>query len=206
MQRRHLLHRAAATATALALLGCGLSATAENSAGPVVGAPKIIEALTSKDVVLDRPGQAARPGAAPRRHPAINLQVQFTFDSAQLLPQGKRQLDELAMALSHRALLGSGFMLAGHTDMVGEAEYNLRLSHSRAEAVKTYLAQAHGVSPQRLQTIGYGFSRLLEPTQPAAAINRRVEVRRLTAGAVGAGSVVTPTSPPAAGRLVPTPR
>lgn len=200
MQRRHFFHTGTA---ALALLG-GLTAArtmaAEVADPDVVGAPKIIEALTPKDIVLDRPGQPARRQPPTGRNPAINLQVQFTFDSAQLMPQGKRQLDELAMALSHEKLLNAGFELAGHTDQVGDADYNLKLSHARAQAVKAYLAEAHGVSPQRLQTIGYGYSRLLDTAHPKAAINRRVEVRRLAA------VQQMPAVPPSGVRLVPTPQ
>ena len=72
-----------AVTLALALAG-GLAreALAQDDNAPVVGAPKIIEAL-SKDVVLDRPGNNGAP--APRRDPSISLQVQFAFGSAQLL-------------------------------------------------------------------------------------------------------------------------
>lgn len=196
MQRRHMLGAALTLATTL---GLAPLAHAEDAEAPVVGAPKIIEALTAKDIVLDRPGQPARRPAAPRVA-AINLQVQFTFDSAQLMPQGKRQLDQLAMALGHQALLNAAFEVAGHTDRVGDADYNIKLSHARAQSVKAYLGEAHGIAPERLQTIGYGFSRLLDPAHPRAAINRRVEVRRL-----GATPSTRPAQP-SGGRLVPTPQ
>lgn len=202
MQRRHFARQLAALAAVAATMGLGTATQAAEPEAPLVTAPKIIEALTSKDIVLDRPGQAAPASGAPRRDPSINLHVKFTFDSAQLLPQGKRQLDELAMALSHKALSTWGFLLAGHTDKVGDADYNLRLSLARADAVKAYLAEAHGIAPRRLQTIGYGFSRLTDPANPAAAVNRRVEVRRI-ALAQGGGAT---SSPATGGRLVPTPR
>jgi outer membrane protein OmpA-like peptidoglycan-associated protein len=201
MNRRQL----GASVLALAMAGTALAQADDNAA--VVGAPKIIEAL-SKDVVIDRPVNGATP--SPRRDPTISLQVQFAFGSAELLPQGRRQLDQLGLALSDRALASAAFELAGHTDAVGDAESNLRLSIERANSVKLYLAQAHGLSAQRLQTIGFGFSRLANPANPTAAINRRVEVRRLRNGGVVAPSpvpVVTPgTSPALGGRLVPTPK
>lgn len=191
-----LQRRAFAALVGAALLAGTAGAFAQETEAPVVAAPKILDAL-SKDIVLDQPG---RPGAR-RRAAAIDLQVQFTFDSAQLMPQGKRQLDELAMALNDKALVGWGFLLAGHTDRVGDADYNLRLSHARAEAVKAYLEQAHGVAPQRLQTIGYGFSRLQDAAHPAAALNRRVEVRRVAlVGAAPARPIGHDE------RLVPTPK
>ena len=57
---------------------------------------------------------------------------------------------------------------------------------------------AHGLQGQRLQAAGFGFDRLLRPDQPAAAVNRRVEVRRLLSAAA------QPVPQPA--RLVPTPK
>ena len=213
MQRRYFMRMASACALGAALALAGTSA-AQDAQAPVVAAPKIIGAL-SKDVVLDRSGQERsgqerpgqeRPGqersGQERRDPSISLQVQFTFDSADLLPQGRRQLDELAIALNDKALLVAGFELAGHTDRVGDADYNVKLSMARAEAVKAYLAQVHGVAPARLQTIGYGFSRLLDAANPGSPVNRRVEVRRL-AMLLGAPPAAMHTG---AGRLVPTPK
>ena len=206
MQRRYFMRMASACAlgAALALALTGAS-QAQDAQAPVVAAPKIIGAL-SKDVVLDRSGQERsgqeRSGRPDLRDPSISLQVQFTFDSADLLPQGRRQLDELAIALNDKALLVAGFELAGHTDRVGDADYNVKLSMARAEAVKAYLAEVHGVAPARLQTIGYGFSRLVDAANPGSPLNRRVEVRRL-AMLLGAPS---PSMHTGAGRLVPTPK
>lgn len=173
-----------------AALGAAVQAQAQ-----VLAAPKILEALSAKDIVLDQPGAAhARPAAA------IDLQVQFAFDSAELLPQGRRQLDQLAIALHDKALLLAGFQLAGHTDKVGDADYNVKLSLARAEAVKAYLNEMHGIAPERLQTLGLGYARLLDPAHPTAALNRRVEVRRL------AVPLAMAEPAPSIGRLVPTPR
>lgn len=201
MNRRQL----GASVLALALADTALAQADDNAA--VVSAPKIIEAL-SKDIVIDRPGTGA--ALAPRRDPSISLQVQFAFGSADLLPHGRRQLDQLGLALSDRALATAAFELAGHTDAVGDAESNLRLSIERANSVKFYLMQMHGLNASRLQAIGFGFSRLADPANPTAAINRRVEVRRLSGAAVGTPSsmpVANPGAPPSGGgRLVPTPK
>ncbi|MFN7695322.1 MAG: OmpA family protein [Burkholderiales bacterium] len=172
----------------------GLSAGVVAAQQGVTKSTQILDALAPKDIVLDTAGRPTRPRADPR----INLTVQFSFDSAELLPQGKRQLDELAMALGDARLQGAGFELAGHTDRVGDAAYNLRLSLERAQAVRNYLMDAHGLAPQRLQATGYGFERLLMPNQPQAAANRRVEVRRLL-------NAAAPEQPSPA-RLVPTPK
>ena len=192
MNRRQSFHP-----LALGLLLPALGSGTANAEEAVTKSAKIIETLAPKDIILDRQGQPA-PSSRRRADPSINLTVQFTFGSAELLPQGKRQLDELAMALGDARLAAAGFELACHTDRVGDATANLRLSLDRANAVRSYLIDAHGVSRQRLAAVGYGYDRLLVPGQPEAAANRRVEVRRLLSAA--------PAPQPPQGRLVPTPK
>ena len=67
--------------------------------------------------------------------------------------------------------------LEGHTDNVGSADYNMRLSEKRAQAVKLWLMKK-GISAQRLETIGYGFSKpaASNDTGDGRAQNRRVEL------------------------------
>jgi outer membrane protein OmpA-like peptidoglycan-associated protein len=188
MQRRHFL-------PALVLPGLAGTVWSQEPAPPVVRSSRIIEALSQpRDIALDRP-QA--PGMSAPPSPSIALQVQFTFGSAQLLPQGKQQLDELAMALSHTELNQASFELGGHTDRVGSHSYNMRLSLDRAEAVKAYLVSSHRLNAARLYPIGFGFTRLVDPVNPEAAVNRRVEVRRLPRA---------PQAEQIGGALVPTPR
>ena len=191
MNRRHYLRK---LALGLLLPLAVVTAAPAGADEPVTKSAKIIEALAPKDIVLDTAGRPNRP----RQDPAINLTVQFTFGRAELMPQGKRQLDELAMALGDGRLRNASFELAGHTDRVGDATSNLRLSLERANAVRAYLMDAHAISAQRLQAIGYGFDRLLLPNKPEAAANRRVEVRRLLSAPA--------VAPAPQGRLVPTPK
>lgn len=193
MQRRAL----SIAAVILGLCLPGVAALAQDA--PVVKSGRILEALT-KDVRVDNGTQ--RTGIA-RGH-TIDLQVQFAFNSADLLPAGRRQLDELALALSDRSLASDSFEITGHTDRVGDAQYNMRLSQERAVTVKNYLVTAHNVSPARLRSAGLGFMRLAEPGNPTAAVNRRVEVRRIaTPAQARAAPVIAPAT---GGRLVPTPQ
>ncbi len=68
--------------------------------------------------------------------------------------------------------------IAGHTDNVGGEEYNLKLSQSRAEAVRDYLVKK-GIASSRLTAVGYGYSQPVESndTEIGRARNRRTEVR-----------------------------
>lgn len=210
----------ALAALALAATGLALPAAAQTAEpSGTVSSSRILETF-KRDIVLDRPagaGQAAP--AAPVAHPSMDLFVQFAFNSAELAPQGRKQLDELGRALSNRSLAKWGFELAGHTDAVGSAEYNLKLSLERANAVKHYLVVKHGLNPNRLVPIGFGFTRPAYPSDPTAAVNRRVEVRRVAlndgravtlgqGGDAAAAPLATPApaaAPATGGRLVATP-
>jgi OOP family OmpA-OmpF porin len=73
------------------------------------------------------------------------------------------------------------FRIEGHTDDVGNANSNLDLSGRRAQAVKSWLVEKHGVKPDRLTTQGLGASKPVagNETQDGKAKNRRVELVRL---------------------------
>jgi OOP family OmpA-OmpF porin len=70
-------------------------------------------------------------------------------------------------------------VIEGHTDNVGSAETNMRLSKERAAAVADYLS-AQGVKRDRMIVIGYGEDKPVSPdsnaTPEGRAKNRRVEI------------------------------
>jgi outer membrane protein OmpA-like peptidoglycan-associated protein len=124
--------------------------------------------------------QAPAP-AAPRDSnsddaSALSLPVRFAFDSADILPAARTQLDALADGIK---LLEPTRVVTveGHTDAVGSDAYNLELSRTRARAVRDYLVQRHGIDGARLKTVGFGEGRLIEAADPSAAVNRRVQFR-----------------------------
>jgi outer membrane protein OmpA-like peptidoglycan-associated protein len=67
--------------------------------------------------------------------------------------------------------------LAGHTDDVGNAQYNLKLSAERAEVVRKALVD-NGINENRLTARGYGSTKPLVPndSEEHRAMNRRTEM------------------------------
>ena len=72
----------------------------------------------------------------------------------------------------------SQIAIEGHTDSKGEDAFNLKLSQTRADAIRTYLVANLGLNPARIVAIGYGESRPIasNETNEGRAMNRRVDV------------------------------
>jgi outer membrane protein OmpA-like peptidoglycan-associated protein len=117
--------------------------------------------------------QTTAAAAAPK---ALALPVQFSFDSAEVAPAARPQLDALAEGIR---LLPKDKLVAieGHTDALGSEDYNARLSMRRAQSVKRYLVAQHGIDAARLRAIGMGEYETLSGRDPLAAENRRVQFR-----------------------------
>jgi outer membrane protein OmpA-like peptidoglycan-associated protein len=128
-----------------------------------------------------RPGAASQATAmpdapaAPAAPAAISMQVQFAFGSDQIAEPSRKSIDNLAAALASDELKNRTFTVAGHTDGVGSADYNMRLSQRRANSVKAYLVD-HGVAASRLKSVGKGMTELINTSDPRAGENRRVEI------------------------------
>ena len=122
-------------------------------------------------------------GGTAKHRRALDLEVQFAVNSAELTDRAAWQLDQLGLALDHPTLAELRFRIAGHTDASGDAAYNKALSKRRAEAVKRYMVERKGITADRLETEGWGEERLKDPINPSAGINRRVEVVTLVAEA-----------------------
>lgn len=125
-----------------------------------------------------RLGAAAAAGKVADEPPppaSISMQIQFAFNSDRIEGASATTMGNLAMALKSDELKGRRFQVIGHTDGVGSAAYNMRLSQMRAASVKRFLVD-HGVESDRLATSGTGASDLLNKADPSAAENRRVEI------------------------------
>lgn len=101
--------------------------------------------------------------------------ILFPFNSTEILPDGKTNLQSLANSLEKYP--NSDILIVGHTDSVGTDAYNLDLSQRRAQAASAYL-QSLNVPAARLHAVGKGESEPIQPndTDAGRAQNRRVEI------------------------------
>ena len=115
---------------------------------------------------------AAKPGVAAV---AQSYEVFFDFNKSVITPEAKSIL--AAAAKDFKAGKYVKIVVTGHTDTVGTAAYNDKLSVRRAKAVKAELAQ-YGVTGNAVVTEGAGENGLMVPTADGVreAQNRRAEI------------------------------
>jgi len=107
--------------------------------------------------------------------PPAHFILYFRHNSAELTDASRAQLPEVYRTIRERAPVD--ISVVGHTDTVGDGQYNHQLSLRRARAVATLLA-AEGVRPSILDVTSHGKDNPLVPTgdQVPEPRNRRVEV------------------------------
>ncbi len=176
-------YSAANSAALLAMLGLPMLVLAQDPAPPaansVLTGEQIEQALhppaTTRGGFATR-GLSRRDNAEHQQ--SVNLNVPFGSNSSALTPDASAQLAQLEIALNSATLSKDRFIVAGHTDAKGSAQYNKQLSQRRAEAVKGYLV-SKGIDANRLDAVGYGSEHPLAPDRPEDPSNRRVEIKDL---------------------------
>ena len=120
-----------------------------------------------RNIVLTPAGEAIRLNS-----------LNFSQGKAHIAPESYSELDEVVEMMKDNENIT--IQLEGHTDNLGNAKANMRLSEDRVEAVKKYIA-SKGISKNRIKTKAFGGSQPLshETTPEARNLNRRVEVRIL---------------------------
>jgi outer membrane protein OmpA-like peptidoglycan-associated protein len=120
--------------------------------------------LATVDVVELAPGDAV-----------VLQNIQFEFNSSTLTEDSQAGIAMLTAFLKRNPELK--VELAGHTDDVGNANYNLKLSSERAVVVRDALI-GKGIDGNRLTAKGYGSAKPLVPNDndEHRAVNRRTEM------------------------------
>lgn len=100
----------------------------------------------------------------------------FDTGKSKLRPESTAELDRLTRLLTEMPAIS--IEISGHTDNVGSAASNKKLSNDRAKAVVDYLVK-NGVAPNRLTFVGYGFDQAVAPNdnEEGRQQNRRTEFK-----------------------------
>lgn len=107
---------------------------------------------------------------------STRLLVFFDSDKSALKDESLADLDRAVEFLQSNSNVK--VRIEGHTDDVGDDEYNMQLSNRRAESVKVYLIQ-QGIDKQRISSIGLGESKpkIRGTSDEIRSQNRRVEMK-----------------------------
>ena len=111
----------------------------------------------------------------------VGADALFAFDKYTLSPDAEKTLDALGPMLKKSA--SKPIQIAGYTDSIGSAAYNMTLSEERAKTVRDWLA-GHGFIPASTRYTGHGKADPVAPnTKPDGSDNpdgrqknRRVEI------------------------------
>ena len=143
--------------------------------------PAIRAGLRIEDRVVVKPTASSSSAVVPLSALQLLLNqvlekspIEFEPKSTTMTTKGQMALDQIIALL--RKAPDTPIEIAGHTDIGGEAEYNVQLSRRRAEAVKQYLV-SHGLTNQ-FTPIGYGSTRPLSHGKQQSGLrqNERIEL------------------------------
>ncbi len=101
--------------------------------------------------------------------------VEFDFNKATIRPSSFPELNQIVEMM--KSFPDVVIEISGHTDNVGNDDYNQKLSEKRAKSVKNYIVNK-GITAIRLKTIGYGEAKPIadDDTDEGRQKNRRIEV------------------------------
>jgi outer membrane protein OmpA-like peptidoglycan-associated protein len=155
-------------------LSMGAPTQADPAAAEAEG--KFVQSLRNRSTRSLSTGEREQIATIVKDKPKIDLEINFDYNSDRISARSLPAVQALGRALSNPDLKGSTFIVAGHTDAVGSDTYNQDLSERRADSIKRYLVDKSGVPATDLVTVGYGKTKLKDPANPTAEVNRRVQV------------------------------
>ncbi len=104
--------------------------------------------------------------------------IHFAFDKATIRKETRGLISDIAKTLKVNPRWT--LEIRGHTDSIGDGQYNAKLSKRRANSVMARLVQRYGIKAFRLTASGAGAQepKATNDTLQGRAINRRVELKR----------------------------
>lgn len=126
----------------------------------------------------EKPLPPAPAPVEPPKQIVLSAGTNFMSGKAELLPAAYNELDKIVKVMEENP--ATRWRIEGHTDNVGSAQLNKKLSLARAQAVLRYLT-SKGLNPARFEVYGMGkdFPVADNATEQGRAMNRRVVILRL---------------------------
>lgn len=180
-----------AVLSALGLCGCATLLPAAGPAAPDVSGPTWSAGMEAQRVTLSRAMRKSGISAVRNKDDQLqfNLPSDFAFDSdsADIRPDMREDLEQLAAGLNSPAARHMRLLVVGYTDDQGSEAVNDPLSLARAHSVARQI-QSHGVDARRITVEGRGEKQPMVSNAQSygRALNRRVEIV-LTEPVAGAG-------------------
>jgi OOP family OmpA-OmpF porin len=105
----------------------------------------------------------------------ITLHTEFDVDKTEIRPQYRDEIAKVGNFMKQYTTTKA--VIEGHSDNVGDAEYNRSLSQRRAESVVNHLVETYGIGRSRLTAKGYGMANPVadNATDAGKQANRRIE-------------------------------
>jgi outer membrane protein OmpA-like peptidoglycan-associated protein len=154
----------------------GLSVDPQTQTDPAAAEGQLVQKLRNRPTRSLSAAEREEIATIVKDKPKIDLEISFDYNSANISTKSLPAVQALGRALSSPDLKGSTFIVAGHTDAAGSDAYNQDLSERRADAIKRHLVDKFGIAGTGLVTVGYGKTKLKDPANPLAEMNRRVQV------------------------------
>lgn len=145
---------------------------------PQAAAPVVVEEVrpqAAAPVVVQEVKPQPRVAREIVEKGRTTLNVLFDFDKSTIKKNAYGDIDELVAVMKQHQELN--VTIEGHTDSVGKAAYNKKLSQRRADAIKKYMVEKGGIAANRLNAVGFGMEKPVasNKTKAGRAQNRRVE-------------------------------
>lgn len=114
--------------------------------------------INVRDFCPDTPSEASidNDGCPSQNTIALSADLKVSFDSNryEVKPIYYPEIKKIADFLKQNP--STSVVIKGHTDSIGDDDFNLRLSQDRANAISDVLVQKFRISGDRVKSIGYG--------------------------------------------------
>jgi OmpA-OmpF porin, OOP family len=141
---------------------------------PAAVAPVAAAPVAAKPAPAPKPVLVIVPVVAKTQQYCSILDIQFEINQKTVQREAEEKIEKVGIFM--RKYPNTTAVIEGHSDEVGSAAANMKLSEQRAAGVVTYLVDRGGIARSRLRSVGYGETRPIadNSTEAGKRLNRRI--------------------------------